>query len=184
MSRKILSVTVCVALMSLVGCTYESDWPAANDATPTSSVAAPVSTFTLQEPLKVQEYVAGGMQASPPLPASGECSFSEAAKWPIASTVYLGPTYAVPSLASDVGRMHFENSMTVSLSESTYQRLKALTPGVANTPAAIFKISRRSFESLLQNNAGLKYLLVHYGLPTPQTFFVTSYRCIPLGGIK
>lgn len=177
---------VCVAALILTGCTYQVGQSG------TETIAAPASEstsnakFVLPEPLVVKAVpVNAGIQSSKHMPKFGECSFNQTAKHPAGDIRYLGPMYPVPGLAIDAWRVHFENGLTTSWPQDTYLAMKGLTPGVKGTSVKIFAITGESFESLAQNNPSLKNFVMSTGLlPMVDTFYVTSYECMPLGGIK
>jgi hypothetical protein len=181
-----LALLVCAATSLSTGCTYQSGQSA------TESIAAPANgltsnaTFTLPDPLVVNVMpVNTGIQSSKHMPKFGECSFNQANQYSAGDVRYLGPMYPVPGLAADEWRVHFEGGLTTSWPRDTYLAMKSLTPGVKDTSVKIFAVTKESFVSLMQNNLSLKNFVMNTGvLPMVDMFYVTSYECMPLGGIK
>jgi hypothetical protein len=178
---------MCIAMLAFAGCTYEDQQaePGSTVALTQRPTASPL--FTLPEPLVVRAPLAsGGIHPSVTLPREGECSFNRARQFPIGDIRYLGPTYAVPDLNASAWNLHGEGGMlAVSWPQETYLDLKRVTPSVESAPVKIFEISKESFESLMQANPSLDALVKGIGgLPLSDAFFVTSYDCIPYGGIK
>jgi hypothetical protein len=119
-----------------------------------------------------------GIRASQPMPTTGQCSYA-AAVVSHTDIQYTSPVKRVAGIGRDTAIVHGERGVTVSWPKDIYLKLKAATPEVRDTDAAIFEITRRSFESLVPRDGLLQSVVQRLGIDMLAPYTVTSYDCLP-----
>lgn len=177
MKRGLFVLLMCAFVLS--GCAYEMEEVPHATTTPAVNKATEADVRQLLDLLhgKKPEPPAG-IRASQPMPATGKCSYAAAV---ISRTdiQYTSPVKRVAGIGRDTAVIHGERGITVSWPQEIYMKLKAATPEVRETDAAIFEITRKSFESLVSRDGLLQAIVEQLGIDRLAPYTVTSYECLP-----
>lgn len=182
MKRNIFASLTCLVTLTLAGCVYEMDEPQAESSAAANRESVDVQSAKILELFSGKSFEAPyGIRVSIPMPAAGKCSYAAAVKSKT-DVQYTVPVKKFAGIGQESGSLHFENGMTVSWSRDTYMKLKEQTPEARDTSASIFQVTRKSFESLISRDDGLRSVIASMGVNLVEPYFVTSHECLsPLG---